>query len=140
MFKNTPKFLNNDNECMVTGDVVMDKRNKKKKVEKKSAGQSTKKKTPKRTIKSAPSIKKTQTSPKNLIEENEEARRVVSTPDQQRTAILGRCVGRTFNYEEAQGICQQFEVAGYETSIIQKKQGGLVLYEVWATKKDGLIL
>ena len=71
-------------------------------------------------------------------EENDE-QYLATTREEQHTALMGRCVGRTFNYDEAKGICRQFEAAGYQTSIIEKKRGGLSLYEVWATKTDETI-
>ncbi|MFH2106622.1 MAG: hypothetical protein ABII22_05130 [Candidatus Micrarchaeota archaeon] len=73
-------------------------------------------------------------------DEDDEGPKLLKDPQQQRKAILGRCVGRTFNYEEAKGICQQFEAGGYEVAIIEKKTGGLNLYEVWATRKDEVLI
>ena len=67
---------------------------------------------------------------------SEEEIKPVTTSETTNRATMGRCVGRTFNYDEAKGICQQFEAAGYESVIMEKKRGGLVLYEVWATKRD----
>jgi len=64
---------------------------------------------------------------------------VPPSPDSEKRAMMGRCVGRTFNYDEAKGICQQFEAAGYETAVIEKKRGGLSLYEVWASKREEVI-
>lgn len=50
------------------------------------------------------------------------------------TMSFQRCVARTFNVEEAHGIATRFEAHGYETSVVENKRTGLILYEVWASK------
>jgi len=47
---------------------------------------------------------------------------------------LARCVARTFNIEEAHGIATRFQAHGYETSVVENKRTGLILYEVWASR------
>lgn len=49
-----------------------------------------------------------------------------------------RCVARTQSIEEAQRVAESFEMQGYTTQIIEKKQGTLKLYEVWVGKEEGL--
>jgi len=46
-----------------------------------------------------------------------------------------RCVARTTNLEEANRIAEGYDEEGYETQIMKKKQGGMVLYEVWIGRK-----
>jgi hypothetical protein len=47
-----------------------------------------------------------------------------------------RLVARTQGIEEANRIAEQYELEGYETRVIKKKQGALALYEVWAGKSE----
>jgi hypothetical protein len=50
----------------------------------------------------------------------------------------GMIVARTFNIEEAKLIADKYEAQGYETEIIEKKQGHMSIYEVYASKeKEG---
>ena len=49
------------------------------------------------------------------------------------------CVGRTTNIEEAEGISQRYELQGFKTVITKKSQGGITLYEVWASKEPDII-
>ena len=46
-----------------------------------------------------------------------------------------RMVGRALSIEEAHRVAQQYEAQGYETDIIENKQGALAMFEVWAGKK-----
>jgi len=48
---------------------------------------------------------------------------------------LRRLVLRTMNIEEAERTATSFEMKGFKTEIVRKKQGGLTLYEVWIEKK-----
>jgi len=47
-----------------------------------------------------------------------------------------RMVARTASIEEANQVCEQYQMRGFKTKIIKKKQGNLSLYEVWATKSE----
>lgn len=49
-----------------------------------------------------------------------------------------RCVARTQSLEEANRIRESFEIQGYQTQIIEKKQAAIKLYEVWIGKQEGL--
>jgi hypothetical protein len=49
-----------------------------------------------------------------------------------------RMVGRTTNLQEANLLAEQYEMRGFDTKIIRKKQGGISLYEVWAGKKPDI--
>ncbi|MDO8553559.1 MAG: hypothetical protein Q7S22_02025 [Candidatus Micrarchaeota archaeon] len=52
---------------------------------------------------------------------------------------FSRCVGRTFDLLEANGLAKQFEAQGYETHIMENTQGVMTIYEIWASKKaEGL--
>ena len=44
-------------------------------------------------------------------------------------------VARTNNIEEAERVADTYRARGFETKIVRKEQGGIVLYEVWAGKK-----
>ena len=46
-----------------------------------------------------------------------------------------RLVARTMNIEEAERMAEAFEMKGFKTEIVRKKQGGITMYEVWAEKK-----
>ena len=48
---------------------------------------------------------------------------------------LRRLVLRTMNIEEAERAAASFEMKGFKTEIVRKKQGGLTLYELWIEKK-----
>lgn len=48
---------------------------------------------------------------------------------------VGKCVGHTTNIEEAQKIKEQYELQGFEVKIFEKKEAGLILYELWIFKK-----
>ncbi len=50
----------------------------------------------------------------------------------EKRAIL---VARTQSIEEANRIAEQYELKGFETYIVKKTQGGVTLYEVWASKE-----
>ena len=47
-------------------------------------------------------------------------------------------VGRTTNLEEANQLSEQYELQGFTTKIIKKKQGAISLYEVWVGKKPDI--
>lgn len=46
-----------------------------------------------------------------------------------------RMVGQTTSLDEANRIAGRYELQGFRTHIEKKTQGGLTLYQVWATKK-----
>ena len=46
-----------------------------------------------------------------------------------------RPVARTMDLLEAERIAESFEMKGYKTEIVKKKQGNITLYEVWAEEK-----
>lgn len=46
-----------------------------------------------------------------------------------------RMVGRTTNLEEANRLAEHYEMQGFKTHITKKKQGEIILYEVWISKK-----
>lgn len=50
-----------------------------------------------------------------------------------------RIVGRSTSLQEANLLAQQYEMRGFTTSIIKKKQGEITLYEVWAGKKPDIL-
>jgi hypothetical protein len=50
-----------------------------------------------------------------------------------------RMVGRTTNLEEANQLSEQYELRGFTTKIVKKKQGEISLYEVWAGKKPDIL-
>lgn len=53
---------------------------------------------------------------------------------------VGRCVANTLNIEEAHRIAEQYQAEGYETKIFEKKEAGLIMFEVWIfMKKEGLM-
>ncbi|HLC68428.1 MAG TPA: hypothetical protein VJH24_01195 [Candidatus Bilamarchaeaceae archaeon] len=49
-----------------------------------------------------------------------------------------RCVARTQSLEEATQVRDRFEAQGFQTQIVERKQGALRLYEVWIGKQLGL--
>jgi hypothetical protein len=49
-----------------------------------------------------------------------------------------RMVGRTTNLEEANRLAEQYELQGFNTKIVKKKQGEISLYEVWISKKPDI--
>jgi hypothetical protein len=49
-----------------------------------------------------------------------------------------RMVGRSTNLQEANLLAEQYEMRGFTTKIIKKKQGEITLYEVWAGKKPDI--
>jgi hypothetical protein len=49
-----------------------------------------------------------------------------------------RLVATTQSIEEAERIAEQYEMQGFETRIIKRKQGNLSVYEVWIGKNEGL--
>jgi hypothetical protein len=49
------------------------------------------------------------------------------------------CVGRTTSIEEAEELARRYELQGFETWIIRKSQGGIALYEVWASKEPHIL-
>ncbi len=46
-----------------------------------------------------------------------------------------RLVARTMDLAEAERVAEAFEMKGYKTEILRKKQGGITMYEVWVEKK-----
>lgn len=46
-----------------------------------------------------------------------------------------RPVARTMNLTEAEKIAEAYEMKGFKTEIVRKKQGGITMYEVWVEKK-----
>ena len=52
----------------------------------------------------------------------------------------GKCIGHTVSIDEANRLAQQYQVQGFETKIFEKKEAGLILYEIWIfKKKEGLV-
>ncbi|MDD5340548.1 MAG: hypothetical protein PHV13_04855 [Candidatus ainarchaeum sp.] len=49
-----------------------------------------------------------------------------------------RLVATVQSIEEAERLAEQYEMQGFETRIIKKKQGNLSVYEVWIGKNEGL--
>ena len=49
-----------------------------------------------------------------------------------------RMVGQTTNLEEANRLAEQYEMQGFNTKIVKKKQGEITLYEVWISKKPDI--
>ncbi len=49
-------------------------------------------------------------------------------------------VGRTASIEEAEQISEQYQMRGFKTKVIKKKQGNLALYEVWAAKSENHLM
>lgn len=49
-----------------------------------------------------------------------------------------RLVARTKNIEEANIIADQYELEGFKTEIVKKKQGGISVFEVWIWKKPDI--
>jgi len=49
------------------------------------------------------------------------------------------CVGRTQSIEEANRIAEQYGLQGFETWITRKSQGGMTLFEVWASKEPQIL-
>lgn len=50
-----------------------------------------------------------------------------------------RLVARTQSIEEANRIAEQYEMKGFETQIVKKKQGTITIYEVWAAKEPEIL-
>jgi len=46
-----------------------------------------------------------------------------------------RLVATTQSIEEANRIAEQYEMKGFETQIVKKKQGTIAIYEVWVAKE-----
>ncbi|MGV8176249.1 MAG: hypothetical protein ACP5NX_00410 [Candidatus Bilamarchaeaceae archaeon] len=53
-----------------------------------------------------------------------------------KASMVGRCIARTFNLEEAKGISNQYEAAGYKVEIRETKREFLSLFEVWVFKNN----
>lgn len=51
-----------------------------------------------------------------------------------------RIVARTQSIEEANKIAEAYQLEGFDTQIIKKQQGNMVLYEVYAGKKPDILL
>ena len=50
----------------------------------------------------------------------------------------GRMAARTFSIEEANRMAESYESQGYQTRIVEHKQGQMKLYEVWIfMERDG---
>jgi hypothetical protein len=49
-----------------------------------------------------------------------------------------RIVARTQSLEEANKIAEHYQLQGFETQIIKKKQGSVALYEVYASKEPDI--
>lgn len=44
------------------------------------------------------------------------------------------------NIEEAQRLSEQYKLEGYETKIFEKKEAGIIMFELWIFKrKEGLM-
>jgi hypothetical protein len=53
-------------------------------------------------------------------------------------SIPGRMAARTFSIEEANRISENYESQGFQTRIVEHKQGQMKIYEVWIfMEKDG---
>jgi hypothetical protein len=48
-------------------------------------------------------------------------------------------VGKTQSIEEAMRIANGYEMRGFETNITKTTQGGITLYEVWASKRPDIL-
>lgn len=46
-----------------------------------------------------------------------------------------RMVARTQSLDEASRIAEHYQLQGFETQIVKKKQGSVVLYEIYASKE-----
>jgi hypothetical protein len=46
-----------------------------------------------------------------------------------------RLVARTQSIEEANRIAEQYEMKGFKTQIVKKRQGTISIYEVWIAKE-----
>ncbi len=46
-----------------------------------------------------------------------------------------RLVARTQSIEEANRIAEQYEMKGFKTQIVKKRQGTITIYEVWIAKE-----
>ncbi len=46
-----------------------------------------------------------------------------------------RLVARTQSVEEAERIASQYEIQGFEASVVRKAQAGLTIYEVWISRQ-----
>jgi len=49
-----------------------------------------------------------------------------------------RCVGRTTDLAEAEKIAETYELRGFKTEIVKKKQGSAFFYEVWVEEKKDI--
>jgi hypothetical protein len=48
-------------------------------------------------------------------------------------------VARAQGIGEASAIAERYKLQGYETKIVDRTQGGIPLYEIWAGKKPDII-
>lgn len=53
--------------------------------------------------------------------------------------MMYRCVARTQSIEEAAKVAEHYELQGFKTKILQKKEAGITLYEVWAGKEPDIL-
>lgn len=49
------------------------------------------------------------------------------------------CVGRTQSVEEANALAERYGMQGFETWISRVSQGGITIYEVWASKGPDIL-
>jgi hypothetical protein len=65
-------------------------------------------------------------------------------PDIGKTPIgpgkAARLVATTRDISEADRIAEHYQAQGFETQIIKKSQGGLAIYEVWASKEPEIFM
>ncbi|MEM2909003.1 MAG: hypothetical protein QW171_02470 [Candidatus Bilamarchaeaceae archaeon] len=48
---------------------------------------------------------------------------------------FARCVARVLDINEAERIAEDYEMKGFKTYIIKRKQGSVALYEIWVEEK-----
>ena len=50
-----------------------------------------------------------------------------------------RLIARAQSIEEADRIAKQYEIQGFESKIIRKKQGMIEYFEVWISRKPDIL-
>jgi hypothetical protein len=50
-----------------------------------------------------------------------------------------RLIATTQSIQEANRLSEQYEMQGFDTKIMKRKQGGLAIYEVWIGKSESLV-
>lgn len=49
-----------------------------------------------------------------------------------------RLIATTQSIEEANRLAEQYEMQGFDTKIVKRKQGSLSLYDVWIGKTESV--